>query len=526
MNRLAKNYGRCGLAIVFLVLFLVPFIPAHFKSAPASPPFTIHPENPKYFLFRGKPVVLITATEHYGSVINSRFNFERYLEEAADKRMTLTRLFLLFRELQSARNPNSPLKPESPDFVSPYLRSGPGKALDGEPKFDLDQWNPVYFERLHRFLSRASELGILVEVTLFSNTYSDRIWALNPLRSENNVNGLPAIEWQEYTTSKSAELFQRQVAFVRKVVRETNRYDNIYYEICNEPGGGVEGHSPVQAVDEWQAALAEVIQEEMAKLQNHHLIFGTQAFSYTPQFHQMTEDSFVMEFFNGVNVHPLPDTFYQRSYQMGNFMSKELRLRDLRDYCLATYPRNKPVVMDEDNAASLYRDNEGWIIHRKRAWTVLFSAAHYDYIDFSITAGQESGTEDSQQKIRTWMKHLSTFFESVDFIHSKPLRNGLEVESKDLVESVLELPNDEKLIYLADGRELAEDQAGQPVVTSLRLPLPAGLYSIRLYSPVSGLYSPVQRMESQGRIQISLPAFEQDLVVRIQKEKEVEPKNR
>jgi hypothetical protein len=102
----------------------------------------------------------------------------------------------------------------------------------------------------------------------------------------------------------------------------------------------------------------------------------------------------------------------------------------------------------------------------------------------------------------------------------------LEVESKDLVESILELPNGEKLIYLADGRELTEDQVGEPVVTALRLPLPAGLYSIRLYSPVSGLYSPVQRMESQGRIQLSLPAFEQDLVVRIQKEKEVEPKNR
>ena len=109
----AKTDGRHSLSIVFLVLFLVPFIPAHFKSTPASPPFTIHPENSKYFLFRGKPVVLITATEHYGSVINSRFNFERYLEEAADKRMTLTRLFLLFRELQSAQ-PQLALETECP----------------------------------------------------------------------------------------------------------------------------------------------------------------------------------------------------------------------------------------------------------------------------------------------------------------------------------------------------------------------------------------------------------------------------
>jgi len=46
--------------------------------------------NPKYFLFRDKPLVLLTATEHYGSVINRPFDFEKYLRDAADKKMTLS----------------------------------------------------------------------------------------------------------------------------------------------------------------------------------------------------------------------------------------------------------------------------------------------------------------------------------------------------------------------------------------------------------------------------------------------------
>ena len=41
----------------------------------------------------------------------------KYLAEAADKKQTMTRTFLLFRELQSTRNPSSPLKPESPDGI-------------------------------------------------------------------------------------------------------------------------------------------------------------------------------------------------------------------------------------------------------------------------------------------------------------------------------------------------------------------------------------------------------------------------
>jgi len=30
----------------------------------------LHPDNPHYFLFRGKPVVIISSAEHYGAVIN------------------------------------------------------------------------------------------------------------------------------------------------------------------------------------------------------------------------------------------------------------------------------------------------------------------------------------------------------------------------------------------------------------------------------------------------------------------------
>lgn len=99
----------------------------------AQDPVKIDPQNPKYLLFRRKPLVLISASEHYGSVINRPFDFERYLDDATAHKMTMTRTFLLFRELQSARNPSSPAKPESPDYISPYVRSGPGKAMDGEP---------------------------------------------------------------------------------------------------------------------------------------------------------------------------------------------------------------------------------------------------------------------------------------------------------------------------------------------------------------------------------------------------------
>jgi hypothetical protein len=87
---------------------------------------------------------------------------------------------------------------------------------------------------LRRFLSAASKRGIIVELTAFSKTYADN-WALNPFRAKNNKQGVGNIEWPEYVSLKDKELLRRQAEYARKIIRETSEFDNVYYEICNEP---------------------------------------------------------------------------------------------------------------------------------------------------------------------------------------------------------------------------------------------------------------------------------------------------
>ena len=45
--------------------------------------FEIHTDNPRYFLFRGEPTVLITSAEHYGAVLNADFDCVKYLDMLA-----------------------------------------------------------------------------------------------------------------------------------------------------------------------------------------------------------------------------------------------------------------------------------------------------------------------------------------------------------------------------------------------------------------------------------------------------------
>ncbi len=479
------------------------------------------PENPRYFRFRGRPLALVSATEHYGSVINRAFDFSRYLEDAAAHGMTMTRTFLLFRELQSAQNPSSPCKPESPDYLAPWPRVGSSRALDGEPQYDLDQWNAEYFDRLHRFLARASELGIVVELTLFSNSYHDGVWHLNPLHVRNNLQGVGDAAWQEYTTLRDQPRLERQLAFARRVVAETARYDNVYYEICNEPGGGIAGHATPTEIDAWQEVVARAVREECARVGVARLVVGCQAFQYGPrgaeQDHDLSESA---AWIDAVNVHPLPDvTLGGHAYQMGGFMSKELALRQLREFTLAAAIHPKPVIHDEDNCASCYRDAVGWTIHRKRAWMALLCGGHYDYIDFSITVGSEAGTPASRAGIRSSMRWLSAAVHELDLRRARPMPEFLGGLPTQLVGGTLGVEGEAYLAYLADARELGEPGAGTPIRSQVTLALPAGSYVANCASPTTGRWSPGIPVSSRGgAVSVPLPPFAHDLALRVLRE--------
>ena len=290
-------------------------------------PLRVHPQNPKLFEFRGRPRVLLTATEHYGAVMNRPFQFERYLADAAEKRMTLTRLFTLFRELQTPINPYSTCKPELPDYIAPFARTGPGRALDGELKYDLDRPNPEFFDRLQRFMTLASDYASSSKWSCSATPMRRPFGTLNPLNARNNINGLEEIEWPDYVSQRHPRLFERQAAHVRRIVEAVNPFDNVLLEICNEPGGGVAGNplnpSPAE-VNRWLEALIAVVRATEAGLPMQHVIAGQEAFTYQPSQHT-SEKAFRSMDYDVRQYAPAAElTFNGRSYDLGDFMSKQL----------------------------------------------------------------------------------------------------------------------------------------------------------------------------------------------------------
>ena len=91
-----------------------------------------------------------------------KFDFSDYLRFLAKENHNFIRLWTWE---QAAWVPWLVAKPEMQPL--PYLRTGPGLALDGKPKFNLREFNQEYFDRLRSRVSEAGEHGIYVSVMLF-----------------------------------------------------------------------------------------------------------------------------------------------------------------------------------------------------------------------------------------------------------------------------------------------------------------------------------------------------------------------
>jgi len=154
----------------------------------------------------------------------------------------------------------------------PWLRSGPGVAADGEPKFDLTRFDMEYFGRLHSRLQAARDRGIYAAVMLFEGwemQFTDG-WQHHPFHEANNVNGIEADpdgdgKGLEYNTLQDTPMGRRvlelQEAYVRKVIDTVDDLENVLYEVCNEAHTGSTS---------WQYHMIRFVKECESKKARQH----------------------------------------------------------------------------------------------------------------------------------------------------------------------------------------------------------------------------------------------------------------
>ena len=231
---------------------------------PVASGIGIYSNNPFYWQYNGKPVLLLGGSSAPQDLLNDEGMFLwTNVTEALDKLVMAGGNYT--RCLMSGR-----LREEA---LWPFMRKG--------DRYDLDQWNDEYWHLFEIFLEETHKRGITTDIEIWATFDYARVpWTKNPFNPVNNINytaeqtGLPATVDSHPVQSKNEfyhilpgekniQLVLRyQKLFVDKILSYTLKYNNVLYCMDNETAG-----SP-----QWGAYWARYVREAATKANKKVLV--------------------------------------------------------------------------------------------------------------------------------------------------------------------------------------------------------------------------------------------------------------
>lgn len=349
-------------------------------------------DNPHYFSFRGKEILLITSAEHYGAVVNKPFDYRRYLDTLARYDLNYTRIYPGASILKvGMRRENDTLAPGG-NLIVPWARSDVPGYVGGGNKFDLNRWDSEYFKRLDDFMSYACEKGIIVEICFF-NSQHEPSFAYSPLHRDANVQGVGECSLTAFQTLADRRLVAEQLRFIEKLMIETNKFDNVIYEFIDEPT--MDGTKSADAYL-WISALIDHAVKVESKLPKCHLLAQQLMLGI-----DFSDDDRI-----SVNVSQYIST---GGRQLGGVLALD-----------CVYDSNKPIEMNETvSALSVpdYYERDIVAASRLEAWEFMVGGgAGFNQLNGCFTVINPGGDDPVNHSILAGLKNLRSFIESMDYI--------------------------------------------------------------------------------------------------------------
>jgi hypothetical protein len=227
-------------------------------------------QNPRYFQNESGQAVYLTGSHTWSNMQDNgtvdpppSFNYSAYLDFLTARNHNF---FILWAWEQSKWTAEI----ASDYWISPgpFKRVGPAPALDGKPKFDLNQFDQAYFDRLRNRVQEAGAHGMYVAVMLFDgwsvgakgDEPLNNPWKGHPFNASNNINGIDGDtdhdgNGLEVQTLGNGAVTALQDAYVRKVIDAVGDLDNVLYEIDNEgdPSSKTWQYHMIQVIRDYEA---------------------------------------------------------------------------------------------------------------------------------------------------------------------------------------------------------------------------------------------------------------------------------
>jgi hypothetical protein len=481
---------------IFLIIFLGICLNA------IGQPISLLPENQHYFLYKAKPTVLITSAEHYGAVVNSKFDYKAYFDWLGSYGLNYTRIYPGYlTEPPDKWIKGNSIGLKSDEVILPWKRSTePGYAMGGN-KFDLNKWDENYFVRLRDFIAVAAKKDIIIEICFYNAQYED-CWPLCPLYYKNNIQGIGNYHFNDAQTLDHPDLLAREADYVAKIVREVNQYDNVILEICDEPT--INGTRPEKA-GKWLDYMINVVVNTEKTLPKKHLVAqqvegpldGACDFSKDPRVSIIT---------------------CQYEYMAGGEQLGGLKGLDLK------YHLNKPVELNETYYYPVWYKGDSISDSRVEAWEfIVGGGSSFNHLNGRYTTENPSGNTPDNMKVCNSLKVLKEFMQSFDFKKMSPdkqfIIGGIP---KDAFCRGMCWPGNQYALYMHHS-QFTKDSSSYIVIPGnykheLLVKLPEGKYNAEWIDPASGkiLQSSEVSNKPEGQKLIT-PSFSVDIALRIKK---------
>ena len=384
----------------------------------------IYPGNPRYWSYKGSPVLLLGGSDE-----DNLFNHPDLLRANMKTLPACGGNYI--RSTLSSRDPGN---------VWAYAKTG--------VSYDLERFNPEYWDRLRVCLEECYRLDIIVQIEVWATfDFYRENWPLNPFNPAINVNYTTenthlVEEWDHHPARKRQPFFfspealnndtvllPYQEAFVIQVLDVSLEFPNVLYCIDNE----------TLAPPEWPLRWGRFIRDEAAKRgKNVHITEIGNPWDLREPDHAVTYSN--------------PDVFSFTEVAQNNWQQGETHYERLIWYRENLLANGGPRPMNNVKVYGRERPREPRIasLNVDRFWKNVFAgcaSSRFHRPDSGL------GLNETAQKM---VRAARNFTSAFDIFSAEP-RNDLLTDREEDEAYCLANPGDFHAVYFPDGGDITVD---------------------------------------------------------------------
>jgi hypothetical protein len=205
----------------------------------------------RVLMYHGLPLRLVGYGD-YGILAEPGFDYHALFDQLAANHVNLARVWLSYHCAKG---------------LSPFARDTANPSL-----YDLTRFDDAYFERLRDLVSYARTKGIMVQLTLFNASElissNPNAWNYSPYNDTQNVQNYlksPA----DFAISHQGPIWQNShLPLIRKTAATLGNFDNVIYEVMNEPTE----HATDVGHHDFHDAVVDALSDALADMDGSKLI--------------------------------------------------------------------------------------------------------------------------------------------------------------------------------------------------------------------------------------------------------------